>query len=389
MASKKQPFSLNSKATRAVIYQIIVVAILVAFFWYLAANTMANLAQRGIQSGFDFLSEPASFDIGETVIPFNPIVDSYARAFVVGLLNTIRVAIVGLFTATIIGTLLGIGRFSSNALIRGICYGYVETFRNIPVLLQLLLWYLVFVEVLPPLLDAVIIWDVIYLSKEGFAFPSPIWEYGHLTLGIGLIAGCIAAYTNTKIKLRSFEQTGVYRNVTLANVLFIVGFTLLGWAVGGFPNDWSVPVHEGFSLQGGMTLTPEFMAVYLGLSLYTAAFIGENVRSGIAAVSFGQLEAAKSLGLAAKQSMRFIIFPQALRVIVPPVTNQYLNLTKNSSLAVAVGYPDIVSVSNTSLNQTGRAIECITLIIIAYLILSLATSALMNWYNKRVAILER
>jgi general L-amino acid transport system permease protein len=343
---------------------------------------------RGIQSGFDFLLGAAGFDIGEGLIAYDAL-DPYWKAFLVGVLNTLQVAIVGIVLCTILGTLLGIGRFSRNAIVRGLCYGYVELFRNVPVLLQLLMWYLAFTEMLPAPDEPVTLLGMFFLSKGGFAFPTPVWGFGQLlTLG-GAAIGVLVAIFYRGRALKRFERTGQVPHVFWPSVATILIFSLAGWLIGGAPNAWNVPVKGEIAIEGGGTVTPEFMAVLLGLVLYTSAFVAEVVRAGIASVPHGQVEAASSLGLSRGQSMRMVILPQALRVIIPPITNQYLNLTKNSSLAVAIGYPDVVSISNTAINQTGRAVECIAIIMLVYLTTSLSTSGIMNWYNRRSAIRER
>ncbi len=327
--AKERVFSLRSRAFRGMAYQLLAVMLVVLLVWLLVSNTLTNMRLRGIHSGFDFLTQPAGFDIGESWLDYDG-ASPYWKAFLVGLINTLRVAVIGCVLATVLGTLLGIGRFSRNALVRGICYGYVELFRNIPLLLQLLMWYLIFLEYLPLPNEALSIGKAIFLSKNGLTFPA-----------------------------------------LNANLQF------------------EFPVPGDMQIEGGATLSPEFMAVLLGLVLYTAAFIAEVVRAGIASVPKGQHEAGASIGLSRRKTMRLIVLPQALRLIAPPLTNQYLNLTKNSSLAVAVGYPDLVSIANTSLNQSGRAVECIAIIMLVYLLLSLGTSLLMNWFNRRVAITER
>ena len=326
-------WSWRSRALRAAAYQVVAIALVAACAAFLMHNTLVNMRVRGIQSGFDFLSAPAGFDIGESPIPYES-TDPYWKAFGVGLLNTLRVAVIGIVATTVLGTLVGIGRFSRNALVRGLCYGYVELFRNVPVLLQLLMWYIVFTEVLPPISEAIRLAPGVYLSKSGMSFPWPVWAAGH---GLAL----------------------------------------------------DIPIKGEVVIEGGASLTPEFMALLIGLVIYTGTFVAEVVRAGIQAVPRGQIEAAAALGLAPRQQMSLIVLPQALRVIIPPLTNQYLNLTKNSSLAVAIGYPDIVSVADTALNQTGRAVECIAVIMAVYLALSLATAALAGWYNRRAAIKER
>ncbi|MFZ2295481.1 MAG: ABC transporter permease subunit [Polaromonas sp.] len=331
-AARRQNFSWRSRRLRSVVYQVLAVLAVVLLGWLLISNTLANMRLRGIQSGFDFLSQPAGFDIGEGWLNYDS-TSPYWKAFLVGIVNTLRVAAIGCVLATVLGTLLGIARFSRNALMRGLSYGYVELFRNIPLLLQLLMWYLLFIEYLPLPEEAWAIGKTIFLSKNGIAFPSLAWAHGHMQF--------------------EFPQVGEMQ------------------------------------IEGGAALSPEFMAVLLGLVLYTAAFIAEVVRAGIASVPKGQHEAGASIGLSRARSMRLIVLPQALRLIIPPLTNQYLNLTKNSSLAVAVGYPEVVSIANTSLNQSGRAVECIAIIMGVYLTLSLLTSAFMNWFNRRAAIKER
>ncbi len=387
-APRRRAWSWRSAAFRGVVFQLVVVALLALGLWYLAHNTLANMQARGIQSGFDFLAQPAGFDIGEALVPYQAL-DPYWKAFAVGILNTLRVAVVGIILATILGTAIGIGRFSRNAIVRGLCYGYVELFRNIPVLLQLLMWYLVFTDRLPPVLDAATLAGIFYVSKGGFSFPIPVWNPGLVFVGVGFLAGIVAAWTHRRWTMRRFERTGQPGSLFLAPIGIVVAFVVLGWLAGGMPMAWSVPKPEGFVMEGGASATPEFLAVLLGLVLYTSAFIAEVVRAGIASVSHGQVEAAASLGLTRAHAMRLVVLPQALRVIIPPLTSQYLNLTKNSSLAVAIGYPDVVSIANTSLNQTGRAVECIAIIMAVYLVTSLSTSAFMNWYNRRVAIQER
>jgi general L-amino acid transport system permease protein len=384
---KKNNWSWRSQAFRGVIYQIIAVVSIVAVAWFLAHNTLINMRIRGIQSGFDFLTQAAGFDIGESLYPFDS-GESYLRAFLVGISNTLRVAILGIVLATILGTLLGVGRFSRNALVRGLCLSYVEFFRNIPVLLQLLMWYVIMTEVLPAAADAWIV-GPLFLSKGGLNFPIPIWMTGQLWAGYGLFLGAIAAWLYRRWAVRQFEATGQIRSLFWAPVFIMMLVSLLGWVLGGAPSEFNRPVKGEFSIENGGALTPEFLAVLLGLTLYTASFIAEVVRGGIASVPRGQGEAASALGLDRNQEMRLVMLPQALRVIIPPLTNQYLNLTKNSSLAVAIGYPDVVSIANTALNQTGRAVECISLVMLVYLATSLGTSILMNWYNNRAAIKER
>jgi general L-amino acid transport system permease protein len=324
----------HQKQARRWLYQLALLLGLGLLLAWLLSNTLANMKARGIQSGFDFLWANAGFDIGESMIAFDSS-EPYWRAFWVGLLNTLRVSVVGIAFCTNLGTLIGVGRVSNNALARGMGYAYTELFRNVPVLLQLLIWYVLLVEFMPDSQSPLHFNDWFYLSKNGISFPVPVWD---------------------------------------ASVPGLV---------------WDVPVWLDGEITQGISLTPEFLAITLGLSFYTSAFVAEVVRAGIVSVPRGQLEAAKSIGLSNWQTTRQVLLPQAMRVIIPPLTNQYLNLTKNSSLAVAIGYPDLVSISNTALNQTGRAVECIALIMAVYLCLSLGTSALMNAFNQRMAIRER
>ncbi len=386
--AQRRSFSLRSRALRGVLYQLIAIALIGLAVGFLAHNTLENMRVRGIRSGFDFLLQPAGFDIGETLMAYDSS-DPYWKAFAVGVLNTLRVALIGIVLTTVIGALLGIGRFSRNALVRGLCYAYVEAFRNIPLLLQLLLWYLLLTEVLPDPGQPLSLFGAIFLSKGGLSLPAPVWAAGHAAAVFGALAGVGAAWAYARRARRQFDATGLPRATLLPGFGLVVLGAVIGWALGGAPTAWRMPVAGEVAVTGGGEITPEFIAVLLGLTLYTAAFVAEVVRAGILSVPQGQTEAANALGLPRTRLMRLIVLPQALRVIIPPMTNQYLNLTKNSSLAVAIGYPDVVSISNTAINQTGRAVECIALIMAVYLATSLSTSALMNAYNRRAAIRER
>jgi len=383
----KNNWSWRSQAFRGIVYQVLAIAAIGGVAWFLAHNTLVNMRVRGIQSGFDFLSQAAGFDIGESLYPFDS-EQPYWQAFLVGVTNTLRVAVVGIVLSTLLGMLLGIGRFSRNALVRGLCLAYVEAFRNIPVLLQLLLWYVILTEVLPSSDEA---WQLgsFFLSKGGLNYPIPVWAMGQLWAAFGLLAGVVGVVLYRRWAKRQFEATGQLRSAFWVPVVILIVSSLAGWALGGAPTELNRPVKGDFSIENGGALTPEFLAVLIGLTLYTASFIAEVVRGGIASVPRGQGEAASALGLSHQQEMRLVMLPQALRVIIPPLTNQYLNLTKNSSLAVAIGYPDVVSIANTALNQTGRAVECISIVMLVYLTTSLGTSLLMGWYNSRAAIKER
>ncbi|HWK71471.1 amino acid ABC transporter permease [Pollutimonas sp. M17] len=384
----KRRFSWSTEEGRALIYQVVAVAILALVAWFMLSNTARNLATMQIRSGFGFLSQPAGFDIGEGLVAYASS-DSYLRAFLVGVSNTVRVALAGIVLATVLGTLVGIGRLSRNFLLRKLCDGFVETLRNIPLLIQLLGWYLVITELLPTAHEAIQLLPHTYLSKSGLQLPMPVWSPGWLLALIGLPVGIVCARLIRKSAQRKRDRTGDAPRIAVPMAAVIVGMPILGWLAGGAPTAFDLPEATVFSISGGMALTPEFLALLAGLTLYTASSIAEIVRAGILAVSSGQLEASSALGLSRRQTLRLVVLPQAMRVIVPPLTSQYLNLTKNSSLAVTVGYPDIVSVANTSLNQNGQALECISLIMLVYLTISLLIAAFMNWYNHRMALVER
>ncbi len=384
---KKNSWSWRSQAFRGLVYQALALGLIGLMVWFLVHNTMENMRIRGIQSGFDFLGQPAGFDIGESITAFDSS-ESYLKALLTGLGNTLRVAILGIIMTTILGTLLGVGRFSRNALVRGMCSAYVEFFRNVPILLQLLMWYLAMTEFLPDTLEPIHV-GPFFLSKGGLNFPAPVWAPGFAWGLWGMVAGFALAWLYRRWAHVQFEATGRVRSMFWVPVTIVLLCGVLGWFAGGAPSEFNAPFKGEFAVEGGSSLTPEFISLLLGLTVYTAAFVAEVVRAGIQSVARGQSEAAAALGLSKGQEMRLVMLPQALRVIIPPLTNQYLNLTKNSSLAVAIGYPDVVSIANTALNQTGRAVECISLVMLVYLTTSLGTSLLMNWYNSRAAIKER
>ncbi len=384
----RRVWSWRSRAARGLVYQFIALVAIACAVWFLAHNTQENMRMRGIQSGFDFLRSAAGFDIGEAMVEYSP-TESYGKAIWVGVLNTLRVAIIGIVLTTVLGVLIGVGRFSRNGLVRGLCYGYVELFRNVPILLQMLMWYLFFVEVLPQPNQAWNLADRFFLSKDGFSFPRPAAGAGYAWVLAGAVAGAAGAWLWRRWAQHRFELTGQDRHRSWPAVGIVLAGALAGWFAGGRPTDWSVPERLAFMIDGGASMSPEFLAVLISLTVYTAAFVAEVVRAGIQSVSLGQKEAAAALGLPPRLTMKRVVLPQAMRVIIPPLTNQYLNLTKNSSLAVAVGYPDVVSIAYTTLNQTGRAVECIAIIMLVYLSTSLSTSLVMNAYNQRVAIKER
>jgi general L-amino acid transport system permease protein len=368
-------------------YQAVVLALIAAAILFLTFNTRENMRVRGIQTGFDFLGASAGFDISESAISFSAN-DTYGKALWVGVLNTVRVAIAGIVLSTLLGVAIGVGRFSRNGLVRGLCYGYVELFRNIPVLLQMIMWYLFFAEMLPANNQAWNVGNIFFLSKGGLAFPWPTGS-GYLWAISAALCGLVAAWLRYRWMRRRIERAGRITGRLWQTISLVLIFALAGWLIGGMPVEWSVPQVQGFALEGGVAVSPEFLAVLISLTVYAAAFIAEVVRSGIQSVGRGQQEAATALGLPPQHTMRLVTLPQAMRVIVPPLTNQYLSLTKSSSLAVAIGYPDVVSIANTTINQTGRAVECVVVIMVVYLSMSLNTSLIMNSYNKRVSIKER
>lgn len=385
---KTRRWTWRSQAFRGVVYQIAALLLLVAAGGYLLGNTLENMRSRGIQSGFDFVLQPSGFAIGESLIPFDS-AESYAKAYLVGLVNTLRVALAGIVLATVLGTLVGVGRLARNLLVRSLCGAYVEVTRNIPLLLQLFMWYFALTELLPPIEEALRPGPNLFFSKNGLQFPLPHWAPGHWGTLAGLASGLVAAWGWRRMAQRHFEATGRTRPVLLPGAAIVLVMGALGWWLGGAPSGIEWPEKTEISVVGGGSVTPEYLTVLFGLTVYTAGYIAEVVRAGILSVPFGQHEAAAALGLTRGQELRLVQLPQALRVIIPPMTNQFLNLTKNSSLAVAIGYPDVVSIANTALNQTGRAVECIAIVMLVYLTTSLSTALLMNWYNARAAIQER
>jgi len=380
-------FSLNDPGVRAAAYQILVAALVLFAGWYLISNTLENLARQSIGTGFGFLEREAGFEVGESLIDYSA-QDSYARAFLVGILNTLKVAVIGIVLATVLGTLLGVARLSSNWLVAKLAGGYVEVVRNVPLLLQLFFWYAALTEGLPGPRQALQPLPGVFLSNRGLKIPGAAEDPAWAALGIALLAGIAGAVAVHVWANRRHTATGVRPPAGAISAGLVLGLPLLTLlAFGGAALD--VPELKGFNFTGGLTLTPEFAALLFGLVIYTAGFIAEIVRSGILAVPHGQTEAAAALGLSRGRILRLVVLPQALRVIIPPTTSQYLNLTKNSSLAIAIGYSDFVSVANTTINQTGQAIEGVAAIMAVYLTISLGLSLAMNWYNKRIALVTR
>lgn len=379
---------LNDPKIRAIVYQIVALTVVVILGYYLFSNTAENLKRQAIATGFGFLQKEASFDIGEAVISYSP-ADKYLKALFVGALNTVKVAFIGIILTIILGTFIGIARISKNWLVAKIAAGYIELFQDIPILLQLFFWYSLFCEILPPPKMAIKLSSYLFVSNRGLVTAFPEWNAAFQWIIIALVIAIFLSVIIGRLAKRHQEKTGHIFPVFSISTGLIIGLPIIAWRAAGAPFRISIPELVGFNYQGGLSLSPEFTSLLLGLVLYTAAFVAEIVRAGIQAINVGQTEAAMSLGLRPAQVLRLVILPQALRVIIPPLTNQMLNLTKNSSLAVAIGFPDFVSVASTTINQTGQAIEGILLIMAVYLFFSLVTSLFMNWYNKKKALIER
>ena len=374
---------------RAWAFQLIAIAAVLAAGWYLFHNTQSNLAQRGITSGFAFLNNSAGFGILQSLIDYTES-DTYARVFVVGLLNTLLVSVLGIAIATVIGFVIGVARLSPNWLISRLAAVYIEIFRNIPPLLQIFFWYFAVLRAMPPPRQSHELGETVFLNIRGLYLPSPGAGEGLWPFLIALAVALVASVMLVRSARARRESSGQRFPVSLGVIALLVVLPGIVAAVAGNPFVWTVPELTGFNFRGGWVVIPELVALTLALSIYTAAFIAEIVRSGIQSVSHGQTEAARSLGLRPTHTLRLVIIPQAMRVIIPPLTSQYLNLVKNSSLAAAIGYPDLVSVfAGTVLNQTGQAIETIAITMSVYLAISLSISLLMNWYNKRIALVER
>ncbi|CZT35405.1 amino acid ABC transporter permease [Rhizobium sp. 9140] len=384
---------LYNPAFRSILFQIVTVVVVFGAIYYAATNVVANLARSGMSSGFGFLNSRAGFDIGQQLIAYSP--DStYFSALLVGLLNTLLIAFWGIITATIVGLLIGIGRLSKNWLIAKLCTIYVEVFRNIPPLLVIFFWYLGVLALLPNV--RTIFQHVkdnpgafFFVSNRGIYFPAPVPGESFIYVAAAFVLGILAAIAFTKWATAHQLKTGKRPPVLVVNLALIVALPLVVFLVLGSPMTLDYPVPGSFNMSGGMVIGPEFLSLYLALSFYTASFIAEIVRAGIRGVASGQTEASYALGLRSGLATRLVVLPQAMRIIIPPLTSQYLNLIKNSSLAVAVGFADLVAVGNTILNQSGRSIEIISIWMLIYVSISLITSVFMNWFNARMALVER
>lgn len=380
---------LTDPQVRSWLFQIVAVVAVVSFGWFLFNNTQANLANRGITSGFGFLNNTAGFGIPQHLIPYSE-GDTYGRVFLVGLLNTLLVSVIGIVLATIIGFTVGVARLSNNWLLRKVATVYIETFRNIPPLLLIFFVYFAVLAPLPGPRQSLSLAETFFVNNRGLYMPAPIADAGFLPGLIALFIAIVASVVVVRWARKRRHATGQRFPVLWAVLALLIAVPLLAALIFGRPLHWEVPELQGFNLRGGWVIIPELVSLALALSVYTAAFIGETVRGGIQAVSHGQTEAASSLGLRPGLTLRLVIIPQALRVIIPPLTNQYLNLMKNSSLGAAVGYPEMVALfAGTVLNQTGQAIETMAITMSVYLAISISISILMNWYNKRIALIER
>lgn len=374
---------------RGIIFQAVAVACVAWMLFYFISNALHNMETRGIATGFAFLENRASFGIAQTLISYSED-DTYGRAFIIGLLNTLLVSAIGIIFATALGFVVGIARLSKNWLLSRAAAVYIETFRNIPLLLQIFFWYFCVLRNLPAPRQSMSLGDAFFLNVRGLSIPAPVIESGFSFVVGAFIVAIIAIVVLRKWAKKRQYLTGQIFPVFYSSLGLLIGLPLLTFLFSGMPLHWELPELKGFNFRGGFTIIPELFSLAVALTIFTAASIAEIVRSGIMSVSKGQVEAASALGLRGGLTLRFVIIPQAMRVIIPPLTSQFLNLVKNSSLATAVGYPDLVSVfMGSTLNQTGQAVEIIAMTMAVYLTISLITSALMNMYNAKNALVER
>jgi len=380
----------RNEFVRGIIMQVVVAGALLALTVFIVHNTSVNLAKRGIASGFGFLENIAGFQPTFSLIPFDLATSSNGRVFLLGLVNTLVISAIGIVLTTVLGFIVGVARLSPNYLISKLAAVYVDAIRNIPLLAQIIFWYFGVLSTLPNVRQSLNVLGTFFLNQRGLFMPAPVIQPGYWITPLALLFGIAGAVIVQRWSHRRQELTGQQFPALWTGVALIVGLPVLAGLAFGFHFSWSFPELKGFNFQGGMSVLPEFVALLLALSIYTAAFIAEIVRAGVQAVSHGQTEAARALGLRASLTTRLVILPQALRVIVPPLTSQYLNLTKNSTLGVIIAYPDLVSVfAGTVQNQTGQAVECVAITMAVYLVISLLISAFMNWYNRRIALVER
>ena len=381
---------LNNQKFRGIFFQFLTLFGLVAFLWYITTNLFHNVEQRGITTGFDFMSQVAGFGISESLIEYNEITSTFYDAFLVGLTNTLMVAFVGIILASILGILIGIARLSDNFIVSKLALSYIELFRNIPILLQILFWYNVVLAALPSPKQSMDLGADIFLNNRGLYVPKPILESNFVFVWIAFAVAILAIYILNKWADKRLDDTGKTFPVFLVGtaIFFLVPFVV--YLMAGSPMTMDLPALKGFNFKGGMVYSPEFLALTFSLSIYTATYIAEAIRSGIEAVPVGQKEAAASLGLSKGQALKLVVLPQAVRIAIPPIINQFLNLTKNSSLATAIGYPELVTVfAGTVLNQAGQAIEILLVTMAVYLAISLFISLILNIVNKKMEIKGR
>jgi general L-amino acid transport system permease protein len=384
---------LYNNEARAFFFQIVTFVLVVGLFYTAIGNLFQNIEERGINTGFTFLKNRAGFDIlpflGNYVVDYTPESSNFS-VFYVGLINTLVVAFVGIILSTLIGLFIGIARLSNNYLVAKLAGGYIELFRNVPILLQILFWYNLFINLFPHPKQSFAFFDIMFLNQRGLYLPKPIPEDGFLLVALSLLVGIIASYFVKQHYKKKHELTGIHTSTWPFSVALILGLPIIIFLVLGSPLQFDIAVLGKFNLRGGMNVVPEFLALTFALSVYTATYIAEAIRSGIEAVDKGQKEAAAAIGLTPTQSLKLIILPQALRVAIPPTINQYLNLTKNSSLATAIGYPELMSAfGGTVLNQVGQAVEILAMAMLVYLVISLFISLLLNYVNNKMAIQGR
>ena len=384
---------LYNNEVRAFFFQVVTFILVVGLFYTAIGNLFHNIEERGINTGFTFLKNRAGFDIlpflGNYLVDYTPESSNFS-VFYVGLINTLVVAFIGIILSTLIGLLIGIARLSNNYLVAKLAGGYIELFRNIPILLQILFWYNLFINIFPHPKQSFAFFDIMFLNQRGLYLPKPIPEDGFMVVVLALLVGLIASYFVKKFYKKKHELTGVHTSTWPFSIALIIGLPIIVFLVLGSPLQFDISVLGKFNLKGGMNVVPEFLALTFALSVYTATYIAEAIRSGIEAVDKGQKEAAAAIGLTPTQSLKLIILPQALRVAIPPTINQYLNLTKNSSLATAIGYPELMSAfGGTVLNQVGQAVEILAMAMLVYLVISLFISILLNYVNKKMAIQGR
>ncbi|RCW24791.1 general L-amino acid ABC transporter membrane protein /amino acid ABC transporter membrane protein 1 (PAAT family) [Ciceribacter lividus] len=379
---------LYNPAFRQFVYQALTLVFIVWLFWFAGTNAAQNLARANMTAGFEFLRNRAGFDIAQTPIAYSSD-NTYLQALAVGLVNTLIIAVCGIITASIIGLIVGIGRLSHNWLISRLATVYVEVFRNIPPLLVIFFWYKGVLSLLPDVRSSLALPLSVFVSNRGIYMPAPVFGEGMSLVVAAFVAGVVAAILYARWATKKQLATGKRPPVLWINIALIIGLPLVAFAIIGAPVTFDIPELGKFNMRGGTAIGPEFLSLYMALSFYTAAFIAEIVRAGIRGVPKGQTEAASALGLRRGPTTRLVVLPQALRIIIPPLTSQYLNLTKNSSLAVAIGYADLVAVGGTILNQSGHSIEIIAIWMLIYVSISLATSLFMNWFNAKMALVER